>query len=262
MCNNTERNPPGAQNSQIARPSLGQPQDPRIEPERARRRTANLHDRVSDNSKIPGSSPSRRAEEQPNCTTEAPTTARPQDRARAGAQKTSQIARQGLRQPQNPRIEPERARKKQPNCTTGAPTTARSQDRARAAASSDPKLWMTAAGFDPGPSRRRARWQTAAPEPPGDFPGGPERGSAALYVGLYESAQNHRQRLRVDLAKLENFDRCEIRAPPEFRFLTAGGLLNQREEPLILQNREEITPGGQELAAKAWRGQLPVGGAQ
>ena len=200
-----------------------------------RAKTAKLLNRASDNRKTPGSSPSGRAEEQPNCTTEAPTTARPQDRARAGAQKTSQIARQGLRQPQNPRIEPERARKKQPNCTTGAPTTARSQDRARAAASSDPKLWMTAAGFDPGPSRRRARWQTAAPEPPGDFPGGPERGSAALYVGLYESAQNHRQRLRVDLAKLENFDRCEIRAPPEFWFLTAVGLLNQREEPLILQ---------------------------
>ena len=87
-----------------------------------------MHDRGSDNRKLPGSSPSGRAENQANCTTEAP-------------------------------------------------PTARSQDRTRAAAKSDPNLWMTAPGFDPGPSRRRAGWRTAALDLPGDFPGGPERGS-------------------------------------------------------------------------------------
>ena len=165
-----------------------------------------------------------------------PSNRQTQDRSSpSGRAKTANLHERGSNTRKIPGSSPSRRAHIQANCTTQAPTTTRSQGRARAAASSDPKLWMTAAGFDPGPSRRRARWQTAAPEPPGDFPGGPERGSAALYVGLYESAQNHRQRLRVDLAKLENFDRCEIRAPPEFWFLTAGGLLNQREEPLIVQ---------------------------
>ena len=65
------------------RPSNRQTQD-RSSPS-GRAKTANLHERGSNTRKIPGSSPSRRAKIQANCTTQAPTTARSQDRARAAA---------------------------------------------------------------------------------------------------------------------------------------------------------------------------------